>query len=340
MDGDRAGRRVSAAADPRALSRVHFGGRDRAAVDGDAAARAVITAADACAVTAVGRNRTAADNNRSAFSAVAAADARAVFTGVRIRRTVRGDIAAVNSDRAAVAVPAAADGRAVAAAFGCDRTAVDRDRSCRTVSVIAADARAVAGADGFDRAAVNDDFAAGMIVPIRADGRSAGGMGVELAGACTLAVDGQRIALGNIQALHVQRISVAQNDVRITLQTYAPVDGNVPVHVIPSRSNFLAFRKRCNVVSRLFGAGHRRYIPAARDIRHSIRFGRTGQQHAGQRKHADGCEQKTWQTPLCHGFSSRRRPEQVSCIRPSDLKKVKVMLKNACAGTPVCFHCA
>ena len=228
---------VTAAANTRALALVHLDGRNTAAVDGDIAACAVVSAADTRAVPAVGRNRTAVDGDVAACAAAAAADAGAIFTGIRIRRAVGGDLAAVDGDVAAVAVAAAADAGAVSAALGRDRAAIDRDGASRT-AVIAADARTVVVAVGHDVAAV-DHNAAVVVSGITANGRAAGGMGIDLTvikgRIRILTVNRKCASHRDIKALHIQGETVAENQVDIAGDGFnAATLRNVAVQVIPA----------------------------------------------------------------------------------------------------------
>ena len=114
----------------------------------------VISAADAPAVVGIrnGRNRTAGNRDIAAVRVVAAADRRGLPSGGGCNRT------AVDGDRT-IAVLAAADARAVVAAGRGYGAAVDRDAAARSggLSLSAADARAVVAARGGDRTAVDDD---------------------------------------------------------------------------------------------------------------------------------------------------------------------------------------
>ena len=169
----------------------------------------------------------AIDVDGAAVGVVAAADARAVLVvGVVGRHR-----AAVDGDAAVGAVRAAADGRAVLAALGGNGAAVDGDAAAG-LAAVAADARALAAAVGIDGAAVDDDIAV-AVLGIAADGRAFGGVGFKRARAAALAVEGQRLALGDVQALHGQGISVAQDQVRVAREQYAPIDRDVAAQIVP-----------------------------------------------------------------------------------------------------------
>ena len=270
---------VLAAADTRAV--VAAGGRDGTAVDGDAAALAgglALAAADACGVVAaLGRDGAAVDHDGSGVAALATADARAVVSaGSADRAAPDGDRTAVGALHGLVLAVAAADARAVMAALGRDGTAVDGDGAALAgpsaadaragiaaggrdgtavhgeaadileIAVIASDARTVVVALGFDSAAMDDEIAT-LVPGVGADACAAGGMGVYLARAGALTVDGQRAALGNVQALHVQRAAVAQDQVGIALQGYAAVHGDVFVQAVPAGVDRAAVGEGCRI---------------------------------------------------------------------------------------------
>ena len=304
-DDDRTGSTVTAAADARTLALVHFGRGDGAAVNRDGAAVAVVAAADACAVAAVKRKRAAVDGDGAAVAAVAAADACAVLIGIFVggdgtapdddgaavaavtaadaravlAATVGGDVAAVDGDGAAAAVPAAADARAVAAARGRDVAAIDRDGAAG-LAVVAADARAVVIARSLDGAAVDHDIA--VVMPgVAADGRAAGGMRIDLAGILTIAlgIDRQRTALGYVQALHIQGVTVAQDQVDVTSDGFhAAVLGDVAVQIIPAAGHIAVGRHRLGGMG-LIGGHDLRAVPAALHIGHrAVREGGSSKQ--------------------------------------------------------------
>ena len=193
----------------------------------------------------------------------AAADASTVFRAVRIGRTVGGDIAAIEDDRAAGTVFAAADGRAVLAALGRDRAPVDGYRPAGA-AVIAADARAVVVALGGDGAAVDDDGTV-VMAGVAADGRPAGGMGVDRAGARALSVDGQRAARRNVDALHVQGVSVAQNQLRVAGQIDPAVHRDVAAQEVFACGHAAVDRHLRNLFGD-FCLGDGSPVPAAPDI--------------------------------------------------------------------------
>ena len=127
VDGNLAARAIITAADSSAAA-MPGRRRDCAAVNGNHAARAIITAADSSAVNAAGRRNCAAvDGNYAASSATVAASNGSAVISIRV------DDAAVDGNRAAVSFPAAADSSAEGRAVCVDDAAVNGNRAARAV---------------------------------------------------------------------------------------------------------------------------------------------------------------------------------------------------------------
>ena len=101
---------------------------------------------------------------------------------------------------------------------------------------------------------------------VRANGCAIVGLGNQLAGAGALAVDVKRLALRYVQALHVQRAAVAQDQVRIVRETNAAVHRNASVqiertagHRAVRRHRYRAYVSR--LIDNLFAIPTALYIP-------------------------------------------------------------------------------
>ena len=103
---------------------------------------------------------------------------------------------------------------------------------------------------------------------VAADGRAAGGMRIDLAGILTIAlgIDRQRTALGDVQALHIQGVTVAQDQADVTGDGFhAAVLGDVAVQIIPAAGHIAVGRHRLGGMG-LIGGHDLRAVPAALHI--------------------------------------------------------------------------
>ena len=247
------------------LARIKSLGCDRAAIDMDNAAVAAISAADAPSaadaggvITACRRDRAAIDRQRAAIAVMSAADAGALFAACR------NNDAAV--DRHVKTIPptrdidatarATTDASGFTSANGRNRTAIDRQGSIARLTVGRADARAIVavafGAGCRDNASV-DDQATEPFKPIIvfSGGSDARRMGAADCGQCACAVtdrqpvDHERIR-GRIRAdeldsgivrgraPHRQRRAVAKDETDIAVDRHASIQSHVVRDIIPA----------------------------------------------------------------------------------------------------------
>ena len=169
------------------------------------------------------------------------------------------------------------------------------------MAVIAADARAVVIARSLDGAAVDHDIA--VVMPgVAADGRAAGGMRIDLAGILTIAlgIDRQRTALGDVQALHIQGVTVAQDQADVTGDGFhAAVLGDVAVQIIPAAGHIAVGRHRHGGMG-LIGGYDLRAVPAALHIGHrAVREGGSSKQPQ-RRNRAEQQHQSAPDQPFRH----------------------------------------